>query len=180
MTTVRLTRRLRSVAALLVAVPLLVVVSACGASPGSASGGDGDVTVTTGMEVSGAFVPEPAGSVAALYFTVRNGTGRDDALVGVDTGAADATDLHETREEGGRVTMRSLERVAVPAGEVVVFAPLGRHVMLVDVAPLREGDTVEVTLRFAEAPPVTVTVPVGALGSTEPPADDRTPVTAAG
>jgi periplasmic copper chaperone A len=154
----------------LASLVLAVAAVGCGASsgPGSSSG-SGTGTGTGSMVVTGAFVPEPPGAVAALYFTVANGTGRDDRLVGVATDIADEAQLHETVIDGERVTMGSKEHVDVPEGDVVTFAPAGLHVMLVGVQPVREGDEVEVVLRFEHAMPVAVRVPVGALGSTEPP-----------
>jgi periplasmic copper chaperone A len=150
----------RSLGPFAVVAVLAFSAAACGAGSGSETGA---------MVVTGAFLPEPPGAVAALYFTVANDTGRDDRLVGVDTAVADEAQLHETVIDGDRVTMGSKEQVEIPEGDSVTFAPAGLHVMLVGVQPVREGDEVEVVLRFQHAAPVAIQVPVGALGSTEPP-----------
>lgn len=137
-----------------------VVVAACGGGAPPAGGP---------MRVTGAFVPEPAGNVAAAYFTLANGTGRDDTLVAVSSPAADVTVLHVTEIVDGVARMTERDGVPVPAGGSVTLAPGGTHVMLLGVDPVVEGQTIELTLRFDHAPPLTIEAPVTALGSVEPP-----------
>ena len=62
----------------------------------------------------------------------------------------------------GAMTMQELTAgLPLTAGETVSFEPGGYHVMLLDIAgPLEVGDEVEVTLDFAEADSVTITVQV--------------------
>ena len=59
--------------------------------------------------------------------------------------------------------MRELEAgLPLPAGQAVSLAPGGDHIMLMGVTePLKTGDTVPLTLTFANAPPVEVTATVG-------------------
>ncbi len=57
--------------------------------------------------------------------------------------------------------MRPVAQIELPAGEAVELKPGGYHVMLIDlVAPLEVGSTVQVTLQFEKADPMTVDVPV--------------------
>jgi len=57
----------------------------------------------------------------------------------------------------------------LPAGAMLDMAPGGMHVMLMDlVRPLKQGDTVELTLTFEKAGAVTVTVPVASPGAMGP------------
>ena len=107
--------------------------------------------------------PGPVRS-AAVYLTLT-ARGTEDALVGAASPAAGAATLHETRHDGDVMRMRQMERVALPAGRAVTFAPGGLHLMLTGLArPLRAGESVMVTLRFAHAAPVTVGVAVEAGG----------------
>ena len=64
--------------------------------------------------------------------------------------------------EMGAMTMQELTAgLPLTAGDTVTFEPGGYHVMLLDIAePLEVGDEVEVTLDFAEADSVTITVEV--------------------
>jgi copper(I)-binding protein len=53
--------------------------------------------------------------------------------------------------DGGMMKMRAIPQIALPAGKPVTLGPGGYHVMLMDLAqPLKEGETVPVTLTFAD------------------------------
>ena len=64
--------------------------------------------------------------------------------------------------EMGEMMMRELaDGLALPGGETVSLEPGGYHVMLLDlVDPLEIGETFDVTLDFADADSLTVTVTV--------------------
>lgn len=114
-------------------------------------------------EVSEARLAQPTGPNAALYLVVS--TGADDALVAAATPVAARVELHETTMDAeGTVTMQPADSFPVAAGEPLTLEPGGRHLMLVDVDRLEVGDPVEMTLTFAEAGDVTLTVPVVAPG----------------
>jgi len=108
-----------------------------------------------------------AGGNGALYFTLMNGAAQADQLLAVESDVAHA-EIHESIEEDNMIRMAARpDGFAIPAGGMVELTPGGKHVMLVGVArPLQEGETITVTLRFAHAAPLSVTVPILALGST--------------
>ena len=62
------------------------------------------------------------------------------------------------------MTMQEVESVPVPAGGTVSFEPGGYHVMLIELVARRSrsGQTVPVTLTFAEAGTIEVTATVRA------------------
>ena len=62
------------------------------------------------------------------------------------------------KTENGMMTMREMAQgLPLPAGEAVALAPGGAHLMLMDLtAPLVAGETLPLTLDFADAAPVTV------------------------
>lgn len=77
----------------------------------------------------------------------------------------------ESSTEGGMdmggdmaMTMRELaDGLPLPAGETITLQPGGYHVMLLDLAePLAVGDEIELTLDFATADDMTLTVEVAA------------------
>lgn len=126
---------------------LLAVTSV--ASCGHGGGG-------TGVAIRDARIPMPAGSDAALYFTVVN-HGTADRLVAVHTAVTAHAQLHRTVTDGGLVHMEPVtDGLVVPAHENVVFAPGGLHVMLLDAKPMTMGESVPVTLVFDHAGDVTV------------------------
>jgi copper(I)-binding protein len=57
--------------------------------------------------------------------------------------------------------MLALAEIALPAGGTVRLEPGGLHLMLLDIAaPLAPGTTIEIELRFAAAPPISLEVPI--------------------
>lgn len=115
----------------------------------------------------------PAAKVAGGYLTITNAGDAADRLVGGDAAFAERVEIHEMAMADGVMRMRPLEEgLAVAPGETVTLEPGGYHLMLMGLsAPLTQGETVEVTLRFAEAGEVTVTLDVAAIGAGGPPTD---------
>lgn len=109
-----------------------------------------------------------AGGNGAIYFTVMNGTAQADRLVAVESEVAAASELHESINENNVIRMEPRpEGFELPAGGSVALTPGGKHVMLMNLKqPLTEGESFTITLHFEHAGPMTVTVPIMALGST--------------
>jgi copper(I)-binding protein len=103
-----------------------------------------------------------AGRPGAAYFTLRNEGAVADALVEVTTPVAGHAMLHETTLSAeGVARMGHVEALDIPPGGLAALAPGGHHLMLMDLAaPLREGETFALTLRFRSGAEVTVTAPV--------------------
>jgi copper(I)-binding protein len=103
-----------------------------------------------------------AGRPGAAYLTLRNEGAKPDALVEVTTPAAGHAMLHETTlSADGVARMSHVEALEIPPGGAAILAPGGHHLMLMDLsAPLREGETVALTLRFRSGAEATVTAPV--------------------
>jgi len=109
-----------------------------------------------------------AGGNGAVYFMVMNNTAQADRLIAVESDVAAATELHESVEENNVIRMAPRpDGFEIPAGGSVTLAPGGKHVMLVNLkAPLVEGESFALTLRFQHALALSVTVPILAPGST--------------
>lgn len=108
-----------------------------------------------------------AGGNGAVYFIVMNNTTQDDRLVAVESEVAAATEMHESVAENNVIRMEPRpDGFAIPAGGSVTLAPGGKHVMLANLkAPLVEGESFTLTLRFQHAPAISVTTPIVAPGS---------------
>ena len=70
--------------------------------------------------------------------------------------------------DGGVMRMSAISALPLPAGKIVELKPGGYHVMLMALkAPLKEGDTVPITLTFKDkdgrASTIVVNAPVKAL-----------------
>lgn len=103
-----------------------------------------------------------ATDMGAAYLTIN--TNIDDELVGamVDTSIAAMTQVHETvMGEGDSMKMQEVDKIEIVAGTPTELKPGGYHVMLMNlVKPLELGTEVSVTLKFAKAGDLVVTVPV--------------------
>lgn len=100
-------------------------------------------------------------SAAAAYFTIANQGGAD-RLVGVDAAGTGRASLHETSMGDGIMRMRPLtDGLELPADGTVELKPMGTHVMIEELSrPLRAGDNVDLTLRFARHADLRITAEV--------------------
>lgn len=146
--------------------PKLATLAMIAATCATTSLADSALTVTDLRAVETA----PTAMAGAGFLTITNNGTSDDALIGV---IADfpSVQLHTTEFEDDIARMVHLDRVPVPAGETVSFAPGGMHVMFMGLQgnPLTLGDTVPATLVFEQAGEVPVTFDIVAR---EPAAQD--------
>ncbi|WP_309092713.1 copper chaperone PCu(A)C [Phenylobacterium sp.] len=113
-------------------------------------------------QVSGAWSrPAAAGTTGAGFLTLANPGRTADALVAVETPLARKVEIHRSTMRGGVSSMQKLERVDLPPGGRVVFAPGGHHLMLLGLKqPLKTGDRAPATLVFASGARVKTTFEV--------------------
>lgn len=132
---------------------------AIGDPDGDAADAAGVLARTGAIEVLDAVVAGAAeGDNTSVYLTLRNGGETADALLSLETDAAEKGSLHRMRTEGGVMTMEPMDTgLLLPPGETVTLAPGARHGMLEGLrGPLEPGSTLRLTLRFAQATDVAV------------------------
>jgi copper(I)-binding protein len=140
-------------------------------SPAVATAGAVYMEITNPTDTDDALVgasvdPSVAATVELHETTMADdgGTeGEDDAMEGSDDAMTTTTAMGGSTDttEGGMMSMSPVDEIPVPAGETAVLEPGGYHVMLLDlVEPLEVGSTIEVTLTFAEAGEVVLSVDV--------------------
>jgi hypothetical protein len=143
---------------LLAAVLVLLAAAGC-STPPAGSVGPGATPAANAPVISDAWVRPPLGPdrPAAGYLTIVGGTA-DDALVSAASPVAMSVEIHETvADASGMAAMHPVERIDVATGATVRLEPGGYHLMLMGVeAPLEPGTTVELTLTFEAAGPITV------------------------
>ncbi|HEX2904799.1 MAG TPA: copper chaperone PCu(A)C [Jatrophihabitans sp.] len=129
------------------------------AAPAPASSGPGIV-------IGSAYVRQPANLInAAAYFTVYNTTDQPDTLTTVDSGAGAQTTLHV--EDASGAMSANAAGLTVPAHGSASLVPGKGHVMIEKLyGRLLAGQTVNLSLTFAHAGQILVTVPV--IGVTAP------------
>jgi hypothetical protein len=125
---------------------------------------------TQAVSVTDAWARASAGAATtgAAYVTLVGGA-QADSLVAVSTPVATTADVHETTSDNGVSRMRPVPAVPIAPGRTVTFAPGGFHIMLTGLKQrLTAGQSFPLTLTFAHAAPVTVSVQVRPLGHAAP------------
>ncbi|WP_299316141.1 copper chaperone PCu(A)C [uncultured Halomonas sp.] len=103
----------------------------------------------------------PVSTTTAAFMMLNNPGERDLAVVDARSPAAGITELHNHVDVDGVMQMRRVPEIAVPAGGSTELAPGGLHLMLIDlVAPLEEGEEVEITLVLESDETLTFSAPV--------------------
>ncbi|NPB02800.1 MAG: copper chaperone PCu(A)C [Thermotogae bacterium] len=104
--------------------------------------------------------PGMEGGNSAVYFTVKNESDKPDTLYGASVveDVAEKVELHETYDAGdGKLGMRHVDFVVVPAKGELHFKPGGYHVMLIGLKrTLRDGDEITLVLKFKRAGEVVI------------------------
>lgn len=120
----------------------------------------GDLSITGGW----ARVMLPGQKAGGGYLTVANKGSAADRLVAAASPAAGKVEIHSMTMKGDVMEMRPLaDGLEIPAGGTVELQPGGFHLMFLQVAePFRKGGTVPVTLEFARAGKVDLSLPVEA------------------
>lgn len=125
---------------------LLLAVVAC-------AGGDATSRASAGapVVVLDAWArPADQGANTAVYLTVENRGSTPDSLTGVSTDEAESAGLHASVQRDGMMHMEAMAALPIPAGDRLVLAPLGRHVMVLRLRrPLAVGDSLSLALSLA-------------------------------
>jgi copper(I)-binding protein len=98
----------------------------------------------------------------AAYVTITNKGNTNDRLLSAACDCATTTTLHTMKMNGSTMEMAVAKNgFVIRSGETLTFAPGGNHIMLENLThrPV-EGETVNVTLVFEKAGPVTLPMPV--------------------
>jgi copper(I)-binding protein len=98
-----------------------------------------------------------AGENGAAYMVIANGGSADDAIIGIESTVANATELHESMMNGDIVTMKPVARLDITAGASVELKPGSYHIMFIGLKqPLQVGAKITLTLKFEKAGPMKV------------------------
>lgn len=123
---------------------------------------------TETLEITDGFARASAGmAMAGAAFVTITSKGEADTLVAFTSPACNRPELHTHINDNGVMRMRQVDAIEVPAGGTAELKPGGLHLMLIDLnTQLIEGEAVEVTLVFAKAGKVPVTLPIRGPGAT--------------
>jgi periplasmic copper chaperone A len=115
----------------------------------------------------------PAGAMTgAVYMTLHNKSAGPDRFTAASSDIAGKVQIHEMAVVNGVMEMRQLaDGLPLPAAGSVTLKPGGYHVMLIGLKQqLIAGETFPLTLTFAKAGAISVTIPIRA---TAPPANGK-------
>jgi copper(I)-binding protein len=159
-------------------VPVIVTTLLCFGSVGTSQAA---VSARAhSLIVTGAWSrPVPAGlATGVVYMTLSNRAPFPDRLIDASTPVAAKMDLHRSTMVRGRMSMDPVPGgLAIPAGGRVEITPNGYHFMLIGLTQgLKAGAAFPVTLRFAHAGHVKVTVKVLASPPAMAPMASMTPM----
>ena len=91
----------------------------------------------------------PNAPATGAFMVIRNTGDKDVKVVKADNPVSKATELHTHLNEGGVMKMRPVPAIEIRAKGEAVLRPGGLHVMMIDLkAPIKEGDSVPITLTF--------------------------------
>lgn len=98
----------------------------------------------------------------AAYVSIENRGSAADRLVGASAPVAGKTEIHTMSMDGNVMRMREVDAIAIDPGARIVMRPgAGYHIMLLNLKkPLTAGEQFPLTLRFAKAGKVVVSVEV--------------------
>ncbi len=122
------------------------------------------------VKVEDAWVRATVAQQKATGAFMRLTADKDTKLVAISSALAGVAEIHEMAMEKDVMKMRSVDRLALPAGKATELKPGGYHLMLMDLKQaVKVGDTVPVTLVFEDANQKRTTqdlkLPVKALGA---------------
>jgi copper(I)-binding protein len=101
------------------------------------------------------------GSTSAAYMVLQNQAATADVLIQASTDVAEVVELHTVERDGDIMRMRPVQQIDLPARGSATLEPGGLHIMLIGLRQdLQPGQTVRLTLTFANAGEVVVEVPV--------------------
>jgi periplasmic copper chaperone A len=107
----------------------------------------GDVTLTKAWARETA----PGQDSGSIQFVIQSE--KDAKLIAVASPVAESVEIHSMVHENGRMKMRAIESINLPAKREVNLGKSGNHVMLLNLKqPLKAGDSVPftVTVEFAD------------------------------
>jgi len=111
----------------------------------------------------------PSATTTAAFMTIHN-AGSDDAILkSADCEVAENVQIHTMEQVGEIMKMKEVSELRIPANGQAILAPKGYHIMLIGlVRPIKEGESIPLSLNFTDRPTVVVDAVVKKWGSMPP------------
>jgi copper(I)-binding protein len=93
--------------------------------------------------------PASAGNHSAVYLDINNKGSASDTLIDVTTEVAEHSSIHKSIVENDIAQMITVDKLAIPAHNIVKFTPGGLHIMICDLKQdLKLGDKISLVFKF--------------------------------
>jgi len=103
----------------------------------------------------------PTAEISAAFMTLTNNANEDVALVSAQSSVAESVELHTNSMTDGKMKMRRIDQIELPAQQSTKLEPGGLHIMLIGLKkPLKMGETVDLELSFSDGTNETMNIPV--------------------
>lgn len=115
------------------------------------------------ISTQNAWIRSSTGPNGALFLEIENDSPQLETLVSATThqDQCDHMELHTHKHEDGKMMMRQVSSIEVPAQDKVELKPGGLHIMLMGLKkPLQDGQMVPVSLTFESGETLDLEVPV--------------------
>lgn len=107
----------------------------------------------------------PGQGVTGAFMTLINHSSMDYSLTGVGFDGASSVEIHETSMSDGRMRMRMVDRVDIPANGSAELKPGGYHIMLIGLEKnLEPGSEQALVLSFSDGSKKTIKAKVRSMG----------------
>lgn len=105
--------------------------------------------------------------ITAAYMDIQNKSNEADVLFKVTSPISDKIELHKVVPDDKNILqMVQIDRIVVPAGQVIHLAPKALHIMIFDLKKLlKAGNEIELTLHFEKAGKIKLNLPVKSIAA---------------
>ena len=111
----------------------------------------------------------PSATTTAAFMTIHNAGSDDAVLKSADCDVAGTVQIHTMEQVGEIMKMKEVSELRIPANGQAILAPKGYHIMLIGlVRPIKEGETIPLSLNFTDRATVVVDAVVKKWGSMPP------------
>ncbi len=111
----------------------------------------------------------PSAATTAAFMTIHNSGSDDAVLKSADCDIAETVQIHTMEQVGEMMKMQEVSELRIPAKGQASLAPKGYHIMLIGlVRPIKEGETIPLSLNFADREAVAVDAVVKKWGPMAP------------
>lgn len=125
--------------------------------------GSAALSATAELLVSEAYVRglPPGQKVTAAFMALENKDNKPVSVVAASSDSAERAEIHAHVHNNGMMRMEKVDKITVPAGGQFILAPGEHHLMLINLLrPLKEGDSVSITLSLGDGSSQTLQLPV--------------------